>query len=149
MYRCANASWRAAFTVALALGISHSVAVAQTYKAATEPGPDQAGSSPEIVTVTPARPGVTRSTIGAPIQDVSLSATVQTDDLSPYSIADWEVLGDRVRETARRLCDRLAFQYPIGTPDRYQCMRRAVRDTTDEIDANLRNYGSAPRMENP
>jgi UrcA family protein len=151
MSRCPNALRpRALFMAALAVGISSSIAVAQETEIRTsEPGPDQVTSSPEVVIVTPAHPGPERSAIGAPIEDVSLSASVRTDGLNLQSPADMLAFQDRVRQTARRLCDRLQFRYPIGVPDEYRCVRKALENTSDQMDAVIRNYRSAPEIQNP
>jgi UrcA family protein len=113
------------------------------------PAPDQVTSSPDVVIVTPPYPGPRRSAIGAPIEDVSLSASVSTDGLNLQSPDGIIELQDRVRETARRLCDRLEFRYPIGVPDEYRCIRNAVENTSDQIDAAIGIHRSAPGIENP
>ena len=144
-----NAHWpRIVFIAALAVGISNSVAVAQETDV-IPPGPDQVTSPPEVVIIRPPYRGPTRSTIGAPIQDVSLSAAVRTDDLNPLSVSDWIELQHRVRDTAQRLCRRLRFQHPIGSPDEFRCTRRAIENASDQIDAALHNTGTAPGIENP
>ena len=148
MLLCPRALWRTIFIVAVAVGISNSTAVAQETGAAA-PGPDQATSPPEVVVVAPPYRGPTRSTIGAPILDVSLSATVRTDDLNPLSVADWIELRHRVRDTAQRLCRRLRFQHPIGSPDEFRCTRRAIENTSDQIDAFVVNPRNAPGIESP
>ena len=130
-----KASLRVLMPVALAAGILGSAAVAQ--------------ESPEIVIVTPPRHGPSRSSIGAPIEDVSLSATVRTDDLNFQTPEGFLELADRVRETANRLCARLRFQHPIGTPDEYRCVKAAVDDATYQIDAALRRPMVAPEIQNP
>ena len=141
---------RAVFIAALAVGTSNSMALAQeTDMSSPGPGPVQVTSPPEVVIITPPYRGPTRSTIGAPIQDVSLSATVRTDDLNPLSVGDWIELQHRVRDTAQRLCRRLRFQHPIGTPDEFRCARRAIENTSDQIDESILNNRSAPETENP
>ena len=145
-----DAFWRRAiFMAALAVGSSGSMAIAQeSDMSAPVPGSDQIASPPEVVTITPPNHRPTRSTIGAPIEDVSLSASVRTDDLNPLSTSDWIELRHRVRETAQQLCRRLGFQHPIGTPDESGCVRRAIETTSDEIDSAILN-GRGARIENP
>jgi UrcA family protein len=151
MFRCPKAlQRRAVFIAAFSVSISNSMAVAQDAgMRPSEPAPDQVISSPEVVIVTTVHPGPKRSAIGAAIEDVSLSANVSTDGLNLQSPADIIELRDRVWQTARRLCDRLEFQYPIGVPDEYQCIRKAVEMSSDQIDAAIGIYRSAPEIENP
>lgn len=141
---------RATIIAALAIGISGSAAVAQD----TGPGPWQprrpvVNPAPEIVIVTPPSYGPMRSSIGAPIQDVSLSAAVWTGDLNLQSPADMIELRDRVWDTARRLCARLRFQHPIGMPDEFRCRRNAIANAFDQVDFAIQNYNSAAGIENP
>jgi len=145
-----NALWqRTIFIAAFAAGISNSIAVAQDNQMSSwQAGPEQV-TSPEVVIISPPPRGPTRSTIGAPIQDVSLSASVRTDDLNLQSPADMLELRNRVRETARQLCARLRFQHPIGWPDEFRCRLRATENAFDQINAAIMNYPAAPGMENP
>ena len=147
MFLCQNALRRSALYISVfGVVLSASLAGAQESEM-TSSGPvsDQVGSSPEVVIVTPPGRGPTRSAIGAPIQDVSLSASVRTDDLNLQSPVGWLELRDRVRQTARSLCARLRFQNPIGTPDEFHCAQRAVEKTSDRIDAVL----GVPDIQNP
>ena len=148
MFQYENALKRVVFVAAFAAASSASMAIAQDMSSA-QPGPDRTTSSPEVVIVTPPERGPSRSTIGAPIQDVSLSATVRTDDLDLQSPAGFLELQDRIRDTARQLCARLRFQHPIGVPDEFGCRRRAMENASDQIDAALRGYPAGPEMENP
>lgn len=142
--------WRTIFLGALAVGISNSMAVAQeTEIQSSQQVPDQVTSAPEMVIVTTVRRAPWRSTIGAPIENVSMSANVQTDDLNPLSPADMLTLRYRVRDTARRLCDQLEFRYPISVPDKFQCSKIAARHTLDRIDAGILNSAGAPEIQNP
>jgi UrcA family protein len=137
-------------TAAFAVCAANSMAGAQeTGMQPALPGPNQVTSSPEVVIITPVRHGPSRSTVGAPIEDVSLSASVRTDDLNLQSPADIMELRDRVWQTARRLCDRLEFQYPISTPQGYWCVKKAVNNTNAQIDAAIHNYRSPTVIENP
>jgi len=77
-----------------------------------------------------------RSTIGAPIEDVGLSAPVRFDDLDLTT--DWGVrkLHDRIFIAARRLCQRLDNRYPITVSDGApSCYRQAVDDAMAQADA--------------
>lgn len=150
MFRHPNAlRERVVLIAALAIGISSSTALAQdTGVGPWQPGP-QGNASPELVIVTPPSYGPMRSSIGAPIQDVSLSAAVWTGDLNLQSPADVIELRDRVWDTARRLCARLRFQHPIGMPDEFRCRRNAIANAFDQVDYAIQNYGGGPEIENP
>ena len=77
-----------------------------------------------------------RSTIGAPIEDVGLSAPVRFDDLDLTT--DWGVhkLHNRIFIAARRLCQRLDNRYPITVSDGApSCYRQAVNDAMAQADA--------------
>jgi|SRR5579862_192902 len=150
MFRRQKSLRRAACMAALAAGFSGSTAIAQEWGTPSmAPEPAQITSSPEVVIVTlPAR-GPARSTIGAPIQDVSLSAVVRTDDLDLQSPAGFIELQNRIRDTARGLCARLRFRHPIGVPDEFGCRRRAMENASYQIDAALRGYPVAPATESP
>lgn len=150
MFRYPNAlRARAVLIAAFAIGISSSAAVAQD----TGTGPWQpvppVNAAPELVIVTPPSSGPMRSSIGAPIQDVSLSAAVWTGDLNLQSPADVLELRDRVWDTARRLCARLRFQHPIGMPDEFRCRRNAVANAFDQVGFAIQNYDGAPVIESP
>ena len=140
--------WRTIFMASLAVAVSGSAAFAQEGAIGAPAAGSGQVASPEVVIINPGRPGPARSTIGAPIEDVLLSASVRTDDLNPTVPADMLELHYRVKETARRLCDRLDFRYPIGVPDEYHCIQNAVERTSNQIETTLR-YGSAPAIENP
>jgi UrcA family protein len=77
-----------------------------------------------------------RSTIGAPIRDVSLSEPVRFDDLDLRSDHDVRRLEARVRERAGTLCRRLDVRYPVtvSTSSR-NCFREAMADAMDQVDA--------------
>lgn len=150
MFWCKKAIRPVLFVSVLAAGLSASMAVAQeSEQTLSGPAPDQVTSSPEVVIITNVHREPWRSTIGAPIEDVSLSANVTTNDLNLQSPGGWLELRDRIRQTARGLCARLRFQHPIGTPDEFHCVQRAVENASDETDAMLRSGRSAPATENP
>jgi UrcA family protein len=77
-----------------------------------------------------------RSTIGAPIEDVGLSAPVRFDDLDLTT--DWGVhkLHNRIFIAARTLCQRLDNRYPVTVSDGApSCYRQAVDDAMAQADA--------------
>ena len=113
-----------------------SPAMAQDARATT----NYANGAPEEVTVTSPRHGPTRSTIGAPIEEVSASAAVTTRDLNLHTGEGVYTLRQRVKYTARSVCNRLSFRYPIGAPDPDTCYRHAVERTTPQADSAIWNY---------
>ena len=87
----------------------------------------------ERIIVTAPRAPVTRSRLGGPIVDVSLSRTVRIDDLDLNTSDGMDRLRSRVSFTARTLCDRLDRFYPIATDDSPPCFRTAVREAFASI----------------
>ena len=77
-----------------------------------------------------------RSSIGAPIETVSLSEPVRFDDLDLNSDRDVWRLQNRIHAKARALCRRLDVAHPIDVSDTPQtCYRDAVADAMDQLDA--------------
>ena len=96
------------------------------------------GGPTEEIIVTPQRQS--RSTIGAPIRDVTLSEFVPYDDLNLSRVSDIIALRHRVRDSARRICSRLQFENPVGTPDTARCRRDAVDNARSGVDAAIYSY---------
>ncbi|HEY2035018.1 MAG TPA: UrcA family protein [Rhizomicrobium sp.] len=77
-----------------------------------------------------------RSSIGAPIETVSLSEPVRFDDLDLNSDRDVYRLEGRIHAKARALCRRLDVAHPIDVSDTPQtCYRDAVADAMDQVEA--------------
>jgi UrcA family protein len=102
--------------------------------------------TPEEVTITSPPRGSTRSTIGAPIQNISMSAPVSTRDLNLHTGEGVYTLRQRVKYTARSICNRLSFRYPIGEPDTDRCYRRAIHYAMPQADSAVWNYRDPGRM---
>ncbi len=111
------------------------------------------GPPPEEVIVTPPYYGPSRSSIGAPYEDVSMSRPVRIDDLDLRT--DWGVaaLRDRIGYTARALCRRLNAMYPISADDTHvswpsdtNCYDHAVDRAWVQADQAIRmaRYGNYP-----
>jgi UrcA family protein len=86
-----------------------------------------------------------RSTIGAPIEDVAMSRTVRFDDLDLRTPWGARALRDRISYTARTLCNRMDFMYPVSTSDSPPCYRTAYEDGMAQADAAIaqaRSYAS-------
>src|ERR1700754_1540206 len=61
-----------------------------------------------------------RSTIGASIEELSLSHAVDYSDLDLSRWADVQMLDDRIRQSAYAVCDELDRQYPEALYSSYQ-----------------------------
>ena len=141
---------RAAVTAAAAIlcpALVAPAAMAQVRSAPAGVGQQyRSGPSEEVIVN---QPRLGRSTIGAPIQQVTLSELVRYDDLNLGSVPGIVALRHRVRDTASRLCHRLAFENPIGTPDAWRCRQEAIADATPRVDAVIHNYRGTAFLQQP
>jgi UrcA family protein len=96
-----------------------------------------ADNGPEIVIVEPLRQ---RSMIGAPIQTVSLSRHVSYQDLDLNSPNGAYEFRQRIRTAAHAICNKLAFRYPVGTPDTRGCYKSAETQAQAQADAIIGEY---------
>jgi UrcA family protein len=140
--------WPLVLAGTLALGAS--AAFAQDYGTAYDSyTPPPYGGPPgpgEEVTVTAPHYPRERSTIGAPIENVSLQRAVRFDDLDLRTGWGAHVLRVRVARTARTLCRQLEFRYPVGAPDQSGCYRRAYGEAMADVHEAVASarYGSRP-----
>lgn len=81
----------------------------------------------DVIVVGPRYESRGRGHLGRPFEDVAISKDVSYSDLDLRNNYDADRLRNRVKYTARRLCDRLDFQYPITAPDSPPCFENAVR----------------------
>jgi UrcA family protein len=98
--------------------------------------PGAYSSTEDVIVQAPRYRHPQRSTIGAPIEDVWLSAPVRFDDLDLTT--DWGVrkLHTRIFVAARKLCQRLDNRYPVTVSDGApSCYRQAVNDAMAQADA--------------
>jgi UrcA family protein len=115
----------------IALAALTTAASAQSYGPVTP-----ASGTSEVVTVTAPRPHERqRSTIGAPIVNVSLSREVRFDDLDLRSARGAHALRSRIRDTARALCRQLDQQYLVTEDDSRSCIRTAEHDAMSQADS--------------
>ncbi len=133
---------------ALGLALAASSAQAQDYGGSYDNGPAYAPAPPEEVTVYGPHRGEERSGIGAPIENLSISRPVRTDDLDLRTEWGANTLRQRIVYTADRLCRELDAVYPDGfyppTSDSPPCRRTAIEDAMDQADAAIaraRGYG--------
>jgi UrcA family protein len=106
----------------------------------------QEGSSDTITVTAPRhveRTTVGRSSIGAPIEDVTVSRRVSHHDLDLKSPAGRETLNRRITEAAQAECRELARIYPVGRPDSRQCARIAIAGTRDAVDLAIKSASAA------
>ena len=99
-------------------------------------GPAYSGPTEEVIVQAP-RHHPQRSVIGAPIEDVAISREVRFDDLDLRTSSGAHRLRERVRETARALCQRLDVAYPIATEDSPPCYQSALRDAMYQADGAI------------
>jgi UrcA family protein len=126
---------------ALALSLAGTAA-----KAADRDDPDSntyARQDTEIEVIAP-RPRPEHSTIGAPIRNVGLQKDVRFDDLDLRTAYGEHVLKNRIRQTARNLCQELHALYPISadgvstTPGpKEECYRNAVDNAMEQANAAI------------
>lgn len=107
-------------------------APAQSYGTVTG---DWTSHQDEEVVVTAPRTGPERSEIGAPIRVVRLSRLIRAHDLDLSTPEGARALRERVRRTARILCDRLQYDYPVTDSDSPPCYSSAAADGLYQADA--------------
>jgi UrcA family protein len=133
-------------TAVAVLGFTASAASAQEYTYSYRTGPGYYGPPPEEVIIeAPRYRAPQRSTIGAPIEDVAMSRTIRFDDLDLRTPWGARALRNRIAYTARTLCNRMDFIYPISTSDSPPCYRTAFEDGMAQADAAIaqaRGYAS-------
>ncbi len=79
-----------------------------------------------------------RSIIGAPIELRSISRAVQFNDLDLSTHAGRDALRERVRETARNLCNDPNLYYTLRTAGSPPCYRTAVADAMVQVKAAIK-----------
>lgn len=122
----------------LAVGLSSAALVtpaeAQYYDPAAGPQP---GKITEQVTVTP---GHGRSSLGAPIEEVTTSLAVSYADLNVPTVQGNIAFRHRVRSAAKRVCNRLEVSYPAGEPNSYNCYKHAMSRVTPVVDNAIHTH---------
>jgi UrcA family protein len=133
--RVALSAVAAAAVTALGLALVASSAKAQDYD--NQPTAYQNGPNEQVEVYAPRHHQ--RSTIGAPIEDVSMSRPVRYDDLDLRTAWGARTLKNRIRTTAHLLCERLDAFYPISTDDSPPCYSTAVNQAMYQADATIHN----------
>ena len=78
-----------------------------------------------------------QSSIGAPIENVSLSEAVRYDDLDLRTAGGARRLEERVRYTAQSVCNRLDHMYPIAEDGSPPCIEGALATGMQRADAAI------------
>jgi UrcA family protein len=91
-------------------------------------------SAPDEITVYAPRHLPDRSSIGAPIVNVAMSQAVRYDDLNLTTNWGARRLNERMRQTARVLCQKIELRYVPVDGDRGSCYRQTVADAQDRVD---------------
>jgi len=107
-----------------------------TYEQAP-PGGYYSGAPNESVTIYAPRYHEERSTIGAPIENVSLSQPVSFEDLDLRTAWGAHELHERVRASAYHLCHRLEVMYPVAADNNPPCYRNALYDADYQVDSAI------------
>jgi UrcA family protein len=101
-------------------------------------GPAAASTTVESVHVISPRPPTIYDEFGTPILEVSLSRPVSYSSLNLRTHQGAQTLRFRIRNTARDLCARLNFQYPVTTSGNPPCYRTTVKDAMRSANRAIR-----------
>jgi UrcA family protein len=132
--------------VGLGLIISSSGASAQNYGPPAPYAPSSYATVPaDEVIVTAPRYRNDHYKLNVPIENVSLSQPVRTDDLDLRSRQGVRELHRRVRIAADQVCGQLIDAYPVGVDnDDASCYRNAVAEARPRVDAAIQTARGYP-----
>ena len=135
------------------VGFAAAAVLSATVAIAQEPldGTTSAQSGPpEQVTITrpnyPSGYSPWQASISAPYRRHTMSIPVSYSDLNLHTGEGVYTLRQRVKYTARDICNSLTFRSPVGLPDADGCYRHAVEDAMPRTDSALWNYRSPGSM---
>lgn len=80
---------------------------------------------------------VGRSTIGAPVEEVTITHRVSYADLDLATRAGAEELRSRVQETARAACKQLDTLYPLEDKNAPECAGAAVAAAASQVESAI------------
>ncbi len=124
---------------AVGLALAATPALAQSYGYDDAPQQTMYGPSDNVEVIAPRPRPEQRSEIGAPIVNVALSQPVRYDDLDLRSRRGAHELRERVRATARKLCNRLDFEYPVTVSGTPPCYRTTAQQALYRADLAIRD----------
>lgn len=84
------------------------------------------------------------ATTGAPIEDITVSLQIAYNDLNLKKAADVDELNNRIRDAARNSCSELDRFFPQTSSFRLrrECIRRAVRSASAQVEAAVAGAGT-------
>jgi UrcA family protein len=137
---------KTALLAASVLGLSlASAASAQTY------GPYGPGYGPPVATVPSdqviviaPRYRVDHHSLNTPVENVSLSQPVRSDDLDLRTARGAHELRRRIHFVARSVCGQLIDMYPVGVDSDATCYRNAVAEAMPRADAAIQTARGYP-----
>ena len=102
-------------------------------------------AGPETVYVYPPWRPREYGRFGVPLENVTMQRPVSYADLDLRTPWGARELVRRAGDTARNLCWRISYQYPVSTNDSPPCFRTAMEDVMPQIDdAIARARGGYP-----
>jgi len=82
--------------------------------------------------------------LNVPIENVSLSQPVRTDDLDLRTFRGARELRRRVHMAADQVCRQLIDEYPVGLNSDATCYRNAVAEAMPQADAAIETARGRP-----
>jgi UrcA family protein len=148
MKECSMRIFAAAMAAVVATGaglvLSSSHASAQSYGPPYGPPAPYASVPADEVIVTAPRYRTDHYRLNVPIENVSLSQPVRTDDLDLRTFRGARELHRRVRIVADQVCRQLIDQYPAGLNGDATCYRNAVAEAQPQVDAAIQTARGRP-----
>jgi UrcA family protein len=129
--------------VGAGLAFSSSGASAQAYGYGPPPAPYTTVQADEVIVTAP-RFRNDHNRLNVPIENVSLSQPVRTDDLDLRTREGARELRRRVRIAADEVCGQLIDQFPVGVDGDSTCYRNAVAEARPRVDAAIQTARGYP-----
>ncbi|HTW35458.1 MAG TPA: UrcA family protein [Rhizomicrobium sp.] len=140
--RILAAALLAAAAVGAGLVVSSTDASAQTYGYGP-PAPYTTVPTDQVIVTAP-RYRADHNYLNVPIENVSLSQPVRTDDLDLRTWRGAHELRWRVHVAARQVCEQLIEAYPVGVNGDATCYRDAVAEAMPGVDAAIQTARDYP-----
>jgi UrcA family protein len=126
------------------LALSSSRASARDYGTPYGPPAPYATVRVDEVIVTAPRHRTDHYRLNVPIENVSLSQPVRTDDLDLRTFRGARELLRRVHIVADQVCRQLIDGYPVGLNSDETCYRNAVAEAMPQVDAAIQSARGRP-----